>query len=301
MREKDRTIRKKYWGFFVCLLFSFLLLSEVSAVEISPVRQTLIIGPGESGTAKVQVLNDESVSKVYVPEVDAFTIDEKTGAAIFGAQEEAKDWIRAEPSRLELAPGGRGEFTYIVSVPQNAEPLSRYLGLFVKQEPESGQVAVGSRAGSLFFLHIAGPVFEELSEEEFKTDKKVGLSAPVVVETKLRNNGTIHLIPEGTVKLKNSEGEVLHEFGINPEQRKVLPGGVWQAYFDLTEKVLGVEMGKLNVEADVTFGQTKKNIKLNHTFWFIPLPVLGIALSAILIIIIIVGIGWVYKKKRAKL
>ena len=284
-----------YLGVFLVLFF---LPTNVLAIAISPLRQTAVIDPGKSETAVLEVFNDEKKDLIVVPEVDAFSIDSKTGQAIFGKEDKAKDWITVKPSQMKLSPGEKGEFSFLVSVPENIEPRSHYLGLFAKQIPGAGQVGIGSRVGSLFFLHIAGLGREEIIKQKFETDKKVYFNTPVILKVELKNTGTIHLVPSGEVVLTDKNNQIISKFVLNPTNRKVLPNETWQAEYVIGEEILKNKFGRIEMQSQINFGQTHGQIVIEKEFWLVPVWMLWLVGNAVIALIIFFFLIKIFYKRR---
>lgn len=244
--------------------------STTHAVTIAPVRQAAVIDPGSLRTVEVRVKNDESETRVFVPEVEAFTIDSGTGRAVFGAEDEAVSWIEASPASLTLAPEKEGVFSFTILVPVDAEPRSHYLGLFVTEKPKEGQVAVGSRAGSLLFLHVAGPVYEDVSFDVFSALKKWNIGEAPRLFLRLANNGTIHLIPRGELVISIAGGTEIARLPVNAGERKVLPGGFWEEEYALDEMMFGNLFGPVRADAEITFGISEKTVGNSILLWYFP-------------------------------
>ncbi|OGH73349.1 MAG: hypothetical protein A3C90_03125 [Candidatus Magasanikbacteria bacterium RIFCSPHIGHO2_02_FULL_51_14] len=280
----------------------FLFPSATNAVTIAPVRQAAVIDPGSLRTVEVRVTNDENETRVFVPEVEAFTIDERTGRALFGADDDAVSWIEANPASLTLAPGREGAFSFTIVVPVDAEPRSHYLGLFVTEKPKEGQVAVGSRAGSLLFLHVAGPVYEDLSVEAFSVLKKWNIGEAPRLFLRLENNGTIHLIPRGEIIVSIVGGKEIVRFPINADERKVLPGGVWEETFTLDEGMFGNAFGPVRADIEITFGISEKTIGDSILLWYFPRWAMSLFAALLFgVMVVFVAIVLMMRRRRTRI
>lgn len=283
--------------FFIILAFSFFYYGDVLAVTISPARQTVVVEPSSSQMVKVRLVNNEDEVITFVSEVDAFSIDSETGRAVFGKEDEAKNWISASPKQIKLAPNEQGEFIFTISAPAGAESISHYLGLFVKEVAEEGQVAVSSRTGSLLFLHMSGSVQEDLSRVFFTADKKIYFDLPVELSMQLRNNGNIHLIPQGEIIITDMWGKELSKIMVNGKQRKVLPQEQWRENYELGVSDLQGGFGLLKATMIVNYGLTDKQMTDSVEFWYVP-KILIFWAGGILAGIILLVFGLVFLKKR---
>lgn len=277
--------------FFICF-FSFIfllspLITHAVSATISPARQGIVVARGTTQRAFVTVTNNGVTPEIFAPKVDAFTIHPDTGRAVFGANEEAISWVRAFPASLEIKPKRKGTFFFDISVPENAEVRSRYLGLFVTQQPMEGQIGIGSEVGSLLFLHIQGVQTEQLVEVVFSADKKIVFTPRASLTLVLKNIGTIHSVPRGSVVVTQND-RVVKEFSLNPHERKMLPDGLWHATYLLDGLTFG-NVGKLNASAIVQYGlENQTQFIAKTTLWFLQWQIVvatGIIVCIILLIL----------------
>lgn len=288
------SILNKIWC--VLLLSAFLWLPDwCGAVSITPLRQTAVLEAGEKKIFSLDVVNDEKGVLIFQPEVDAFDIDEKTGMAIFGKEDPAIEWISAKPAFITLAPGETGRFLFTVSVPENAEVVSHYLGFFATQKGGEGNVSVNSRLGSLFFLHIAGEIKELLSFDDFASDNLFFLD-PLRVEFTLKNLGNIHVIPSGDVILRSWWGGEITRLPLNEGARKILPDGVWSGSFDFNSGFLKWYGGPVFLEINGAYGMSEKKLVLEKTIWYFPLFFVLVVFSLLAFFIVLI----IWKKKRQR-
>jgi len=281
-------MRGKALLLFACLSLFFLCLpAGADAFSIQPLRQTAIVDPGKVQELTLSVENDEDEAIKVSGEVSAFSIAEKTGNALFDVEDEVADWFLVEPSSLTLEPGQRGEFQFTVSVPETAEPGAKYVGLFARKAPGDGQVGVGARVASLLFLHVAGEVHEDVIRKVFVVDPGISFGAEPTVTLALENAGTIHVVPEGRLLVRNSSGVVLYEKQINVLKRKILAGGQWEERYTIPTTVLEGS-GKRTVTVEARYGLSKQTFVDSITFRYIS-PAFawtsGFALASVLILV----------------
>ena len=250
------------------LLIAVFLPSSVFALNISPVRQTHVIDPGKSQQLELVVKNDDLFTITVVPTVDAFSIDEHSGTAIFGKKDDAIAWVKPEFFSIDLLPGEEKTIVYHAAIPESAEPISHYLALFAEQVSTDGQIGVGSRVGSLVFLHIAGPVIESIVLEDFSASQENLLQEPEV-HLRIRNSGSMHIAPKGNIILTNWWGKEIGVYPLNPLDRKVLPGESWDQTYAFTDLVPQA-FGKMKMHMNVQYGLEEKNMNAWSTSWYVP-------------------------------
>ena len=282
--------------FFSLFVGSFFFAGVSHAFQVSPVRQTIVLDPGSTQIIPLTVINDSDAQQIFTPELSAFGVDSKTGSPIFDQPDEATGWFRVLPERLLLQPGQTGTFSFTVSIPGAAEVKSHYLGLFARAQPTHGQIGVSTRLGSLLFLHISGEAREELVRRTFDSNVFFSRDGRASVQLALENVGTIHVVPDGVVTVRNRSGQTIQTFPLNPDGRKILPGGMFEASYS----VEGVgDIGPVHVSVDLGYGATKKELHDTTTFWYVPsaLYYAGIALLGMVLLIGLILFGKRYKNK----
>ncbi len=274
------------------------LVSDVFAVSIRPTRHALLVDPGGQKYVTLLVENDSDEPKVFTPDVDAFTIEEKTGVAHFGEDEEAITWVSGEPAQLSLDPGEGGEFTFFVSVPERAEVRSRYLGLFAQEVAGVGQVGIGTRVGSLLFLHIGGQAHEHVVVTSFTSTKSLVTGDGLSLLLTLQNVGTIHAVPKGEVVIHVGD-RVLGRYSVNEKNRKVLPDGVWQESYVLDGLTIK-DTGKITAEVSGEYGVSDQQFSRATTLYYLPWPIVITTILFFIVVLIVTmrfRLKKVYKKK----
>jgi len=282
-------------AFSVCAIIFLLFPLVTHAISISPARQMATVDAGKTQTVPLHVVNNEDVSLVLLPEVSAFVLDEENGSPIFDQESAATSWVSVEPAFLELEPGGDGEFLFTITVPENQEPGSHYLGLFARSSPPDGaQVGIGSRVGSLLFLHVAGVMYEDVVRTSFFIERGSVFDPQLRAHLALQNVGTIHVEPVGNVSLENSRAGRHGEQALNPNNKKILPDGTWQGVYDF-DALSWKDIGKVDVVAEVTYGVSKKQMTDRVSFWYIPLDFFLLVAGGV---IVIIGILFFVRRKK---
>lgn len=272
--------QKKYFiSFLIAIISFFLFTNNVSAIILSPTKQTLVIKPGKSELIKFEVVNDSEMTKIVIPEVEAFKIDDKTGRPIFGQRDEAISWISPTKNEITLKPGAKGAFSFTVSAPNDADPLGHYIALFAKEKNTGGQIGLSSRVGSLLFLYPEGKINESLYLVSFNSEKNTYDHGSVKLFLTLKNNGNIHLVPEGEVTIRNHAKKIIAKININDLNRKVLPNGTWSAEYLLPLKFDRSDIGIIYAEADIIYGLTKQRMGVTASFWYLPTKMLLVYFS----------------------
>ncbi len=290
------TVRK----LFFCALTAvgiFLVAETADCLSIFPVRQTVAVNPGEEALVEVLVRNDTDKPVRSRPEVDSFSIDGESGRAIFGVQDQALSWVGWQEEQVDLLPGERGIFKFIIRVPDGAEPGSHYVALFARTLPSDGEIGVGSRVGSLLFLHVAGELREELIREGFGSDDFIYTRAPIDLTLKLRNVGTTHVVPRGTLLVENCWDEMVVKLSLNSNERKVLPHTGWVGRYAV-EELDWRDAGPLKARVFLNYGISNQIMSEQVTIWYLPWPLVAVVCVVVFLFVTAALIIVVLKKRR---
>jgi hypothetical protein len=288
-----REYKSKFLIIMLSFVISFFVAGVANALSVSPLKQTIVLSPGDEKIISIEVLNDSNDFANFLPEVDSFVANPTNGIPKFGAESEALKWVTFDNKKMLLNPNQTGNFNFKIKVPQSAEPGAYYLGLFARSFPDSGQVGLSSRVGSLFFLYIEGEVLEQLIQTDFKVEKNIFFKPEFNFLLKLKNTGTIHVSPVGYVTIKNIFGNEVARYEINQNQRKVLPSGEWVENINVTSiKTNGI--GPLKAEVFLNYGLTEGSLYGVETFWFTPW---WSFVGLVVLVIFFVSLYFVFKKR----
>jgi len=263
-------------------------------LEVSPTRTEARVQSGERFSYEVKLRNlvPEAVTAQVV--VDDFSAKGDDGTVAEGdpqsppARSTVKGWVQAPPS-IELSPSQTKTVTLTVQVPKDAEPGGRY-GV-VRFTPLKGDAASGSAfsssIGSLLLLTVAGDIRESLTLSDFSVTRngKAGslfYGGPLELRERLRNEGSVHERPEGTVEIKDWRNKSVGSLPLNPQSGAILPDStraftqVWQpsswlpSHYSATLRLsYGAESGVQHIERTLTF-------------WVVPIRSLLILLALLL-------------------
>lgn len=247
----------------------FFSSNNASALSTSDLKQTLIVDPGVEQVLTVEFTNNTNQVRSFIPEVDSFIVDEQSGFPLFDQESIAERWIRPIEDQVVLGANETAIIEFEVSVPESAQPTAYHLGLFLREVPRDGQVAVGARVGSLLFLQVAGIQTESLASTKFSPQRSPIFTGSANVETRIQNKGTVAVIPIGTITVTDMFGSIVKEVQYNAEAREVFVGMGTQKVISLDD--IGMRhAGPLIVTMFLTYGATGQTISDTTLIWFIP-------------------------------
>jgi hypothetical protein len=209
-----------------------------------------------------------------------------------------RDFIIPEITEFTLKPGEKITIPVSVNLPQDSEPRGYYGAIIVSSNEKSAELGESSetsgttkivtRLGSIFLVRINGEANESASLHDFKIlgpKKKFYASKPTGFEVAVRNEGNVHLVHYGEVKIKNIFGKEIERLPVN-------------AYFSLPDSIRyreihtneGFAFGYYNAELNLYkgFGEDGENLIIANVP-FVVLPwkiVLAIFIGAVIIILV---------------
>ncbi|MCK9361861.1 hypothetical protein M0Q28_06605 [Patescibacteria group bacterium] len=218
----------RFIGGFIAVLVMFQGLGA-SALSVNPAIHDVTIDPGKVETRTITIENDEAIPQTYVVGIQKFIPKGELGQQEFldpTDTEGLPEWMYVDKPEVTLAPGTQGTIQVAIRVPTNAPAGGYYAALFLsRKQLAQEQVAMLPRLGILFFVQVNGALTEKLSVRSFQTDADVTYEhLPVGFRTSIVNEGNVHLVPSGTIRIKNMLGATVASIPANAESSRVMPG-----------------------------------------------------------------------------
>ncbi len=200
-----------------------------SALSVNPAIQDVTIDPGKVETRTISIENDEDVAQTYVIAIQKFIPKGELGQQEFLDQRDTSglpEWMYVDKPEVTLAPGQKGTIQVAIRVPADAPAGGHYAALFLaRKQLAQEQVAMLPRLGILFFVQVNGALTEKLSLQSFQTDTDATYQhLPVGFRASILNEGNVHLMPTGSIRVKNMLGATVALIPVNAEATRVMPG-----------------------------------------------------------------------------
>lgn len=309
-------------AFLVVLLASLAIVGRTPhalAFSVSPVLFDRTVDPGTSEQGTVQVVNDTSGKQTYYASVQNFAPQGEEGQQTFLPESDTSGlvtWLTLDRTSVTLSPGESQEFRWALNVPKNAEPGGHYAALFFSTVPPREQggsgVGVGAKTGVLFLVNVNGNVREAAFVESFTvvSDENPVLAVPMGVinrlpalfELRVRNDGSVHFAPRGTIVITNMFGNTLAEVGANPLGSRVLPNSTrrirssWgpavptgAGFIDkLKAEWAGFAIGRYTATLRGAYGSQGAPLAASVSFWIVPWRLLLAALVGIIALLFLI-------------
>lgn len=239
---------------------------------LSPTRIVMELDPGEEETVEVQIVSREGEPRSYSVGVEDFSISDDGADNInfFGGSDgpfSARSWVTPAVSGLTLEHGQRAFFSVKVSVPLNASVGDHYSVVLFQRLPgkdDGGGVSMVSRVGTLFLITVKGDLIREGSLQQFLVQRRLNWALPVGFTLQYRNTGTVHLVPQGHIEIRNIFGVIVDDIPVedwyvlrNSIRRREI---VWQPKF-----AFGYYRATLVLDAI-----DQETMRVPASFWIIP-------------------------------
>jgi hypothetical protein len=268
---------------------------------VEPGKTEVFLNPGEDVVKNISITNriNKTVRFKLTTEDFIGTNDAKQPVVLLGdtnSPYSLKDFIIPEITEFSLEFGEKISIPVRVSVPLNAEPRGYYGALIISNDPDKlsgentketvGQTRIVSRIGSLFLLRINGEGREEGNIEGFKVSGPAQTfysKRPAGFEIAFKNTGNVHLVPHGTITIKNIFKQVISTLPVD-------------AYFVLPESTRyqeihwggGFSVGRYTADLSLYKGYGDEFTESQVSFWIIPWKILlPIAIVILLVVMVL--------------
>jgi hypothetical protein len=265
---------------------------------VEPGKTEVFLNPGENMVKNISITNRVNKTVRFKLSTEDFvgTNDAKQPVVLLGdtnSPYSLKDFIIPEIREFSLEFGEKITIPVTVSVPFNAEPRGYYGALIVSNDPDKltdgegkeveGKTRIVSRIGSLFLLKINGEGKEEGNIENFKiigpTQMFYG-SRPAGFEIAYKNTGNVHLVPYGTITIKNIFGQVMNTLPV--DAYFVLPDSIRYREVEWSD---GFSLGRYTANLSLYKGYNNEFEESKVAFWVIPWKILIPAFVVISLIV----------------
>lgn len=313
-------IAKKIIFIIAAFVFCFSVVipfEKANAITLIPPRAELSADPEKTATGSIKVYNEtEKTLNLYTSTANFIAKSGKEGVPEFLAQEENNDglasWIQIEKGPITVLPMEYMIIDYTINVPWGADPGGHYAGIFFSsnsgEESGGSSIGVSSKVGSLILLRVSGKIIEEARLEEFKLASRKSFyeNLPINFAIAFENLGNVHLRPEGEVRIKNMFGKEVENISVNKRTigvgANILPKTLrhfevsWtknkqdekpQTFFEKVEaEKNNFALGKYTASLSLAYGERKKNVQAEVSFWVFPWHLLLVYAIVILFVIV---------------
>ena len=255
-------------------------------ISVSPTVFELSANPGDSIANSFRIINgtDQELTLQATPK--NFTASGEEGAVDLTEDETSfslASWISVEPRQTVIPARGSQTFDFTIDVPANAEPGGHFGSVIVNTQPiaiDASGAAVSQEAGPLILVSVAGDIEKGGQIAQFKAQKGFWETGPIVLETRVENQGNVHFKPSGTIIIKNMFGQQVTT--IDLEERNVLPGTIRKL---VNEWNPGFAAGKYTADLTVVFEDGQNVATASASFIVFPWKVIIPAILGVILLI----------------
>ncbi len=280
------------------------------SVTVTPPLIQLSIGPGQSWTSDLKVVNNNTYDVTYYTQlVDMQANGEDGGSRFIPLVNENQNdpaiqsfalarWITLSPEPILIKAGETGVIPFTVNIPANAEPGGHYAAILIGTQPgtiggqQGALTKVSSYVSSLIFVQIKGDALESGRIREFTTSQAFYQTPDVDFTVRFENTGNTHVHPEGSVTIYNMWGKERGQVMINNQDAdfgNVLPQSIRRFKFSWSGEQSLMDIGPYSAIATLNYGSDgKKSVSATAYFWVVPLVPVSIAIATIIFFILTV-------------
>lgn len=263
------------------------------SITITPPTIKYNLQPGQTAEGTLAVTNNSDNDLSFTISVFDFVVVDNQGVpqilppgVLQNNRYSARDWIAVAPDSFTVKAHDRFNFNYYIKVPANAGPGGHYAAIVYqpvsKANLQGSGAAINSQIATLVYFDIAGDIKEAASVKQF-TAPKFQEYGPVKITTEIKNEGDLHITPNGQITIQNIFGKTVAVIPL--DQRNIFPGGIALLYENsFGQKLM---MGKYKATFSATYGRNG-SLPLIATmyFWVVPWKILTATTLAIIAIIL---------------
>lgn len=280
------------------------------AITITPPITKLSVGPGETWSSTLKVVNSNDRTLTLNVRAMDFQAAGESGRGKFLPRPDTAAgtsthslarWIELPKERVTVGANESAQVPFSVSVPNSAEPGGHYAAILVGTGDISADTSAGlnvsSFVSSLLLTRIQGDINETGRIREFTTDAQLYQKQEASFSLRFQNNGNVHLQPRGSITIYNMWGKQRGTIEVNPKTAagNVLPETTRNFAYSWTGEGNPFDIGRYSAVATVTYGSdSKKNTSARTSFWVIPLTPIAVGLGTIAVLV--GAIVWMVKR-----
>ncbi len=219
----------------VCIAMSVLMAPTAHAATVAPATIELLGDRGQVVEDSITVINTHTAPQTYFLSTMKFSSSGEAGVPRFIPNEEDQSgfplWISFPVREIEVPANSKVDVPFSVAVPADAQAGGHYAAITVSEAlydvVATNGAIIDAKTAVLLLLTVNGPelnpsaqILDFVSDLEDKTVSVIGGE----VETRIQNQGNVHIAPSVHVVIKDMRGAVIAQKQLNPEGKRLLPG-----------------------------------------------------------------------------
>jgi len=271
---------------------------DQAKVSISPPLFELSAKPGDTIKSSMKVVNTSGIVQKYQMGIQPF-VGNELGQAKIVAEDDSiyflKNWTKITPSKFTLTPLQTQVVKFVITIPVNAEPGGQYgsiLAYLANNDKVSGTGAVTrTKVGSLILVAVAGDISYSAYVKEFKVDKIRFEHSPITFNSRIHNNGSVHIKPKGFITLTNIFGR--KTASIDFDQKNIFPKAdrlITQSYDQ------PLKIGRYVATLNILYGEKGDQLSSELVFYVFPMWLIILCIALLILFVLL----FIYRKRQKR-
>jgi hypothetical protein len=287
-------------GIYVCS-FTFAEAQDAGlSLSVTPTLFQMNASPEQVWNSSVKVINNNKTPITIYADVVNFAPQGEEGEGKFlpvltDATEGTTlaEWIDISNESVIIEPEQSYSFPFVVAVPKDAAPGGHFAAILIGTKPPEAEgsikVSTSQVVTSLFFVRIAGDVYEDGLIREFNTFRSFVDTPKADFEVRFENKGNVHLQPQGEIVITNMWGKERGVIPINQQTHfgNVLPKSIRKFSFSWSGEPSFSDIGRYKAVLTLAYGDDSKKFATSITYFYvIPIKV-GLVVLLVLVLFVL--------------
>ncbi len=291
-----------YMAVVACFMPVFSVAAQSLSFSITPTIFDMMAEPQQAWSSGVKVINNNDFElTVYATAVNFVPQGERGHGAFLpiAPTEEGTtlaSWMTLPEEAIVIPKESSVVVPVQISIPADASPGGHYAAVMIGTKPpvEEGSLEIQTSQiiTALFFVRVAGAVVEDGFIRTFRPAHWFATSPTMDFMLRFENKGTVHLQPQGEIRITNMWGKERGIIPINHETNfgNVLPNSIRLFEYSWRGEASVLDIGRYTADLSLAYGGATRNFETRTvSFWVIPLkPVLITLLVLVGIIFFVV-------------
>ena len=280
-------MRYMAWRILGLIILGSMAMGAASAANtggfvVSPAFEQLAIKSSEPQAAyTLQLTNRNSLDQTFVLSVVDFgALDESGGVAFLGAPTSELEhkyglasWMSLEKNTVFV---GAGKTASVVVSIENRQSLATggHYGAVLATAVSDPGASTGDRVGvkqvlsSLVLVTKEGGALADLRLASQESNGQFW-RLPTTVEQRFQNAGNVHVVPRGTVEVKDPTGRVVERAAINEGSKVILPESFRRYKTDFTKLMIAALPGHYTLISTYRYDGIDTTATKVTGFWYV--------------------------------
>jgi hypothetical protein len=286
---------------------------EAAAITVSPAFQDILLpAMATSKDVSVTFSNQSSSPQTYrLSAVDFGSLDESGGVAFLGVPSSELEhryglvsWITLEKDQIFLPPAGSAKVIVHIDNRASLAPGGHYAAILATStgDPDASQdktkVNLRQIIASLLLVRKEGGAEIGLNAAGITLGGHGLFTVPKYVYLRYQNPGNVHVVPRGTVSVKDPSGNIVLSGVINEDSDIIMPESFRKIRVSLTSLKSAWAPGRYTLTANYRYDGTADIRTSKITFWY-----MGRVLNLLILALLASTIGAIislYMRRRKK-